>query len=163
MSATTEETAAHPWAGQERQKLQALMDIELVKLGIHIRKMNSPGSPVYRYAENIIPAGLILTSSFLATALIHFYVGAVVLAIGCWWWLAKVQPKIKEDVFMRTAAYVLQADLNFDVMWARGVLSLYAKLPDGTERVATRRDDWRAYVRSFHGLEGVNLPEQGPG
>lgn len=162
MSETTEE-AAHPWAGQERQKLQALMDLELVKLGIHIRKMNSPGSPVYRYAENIIPAGLILTSSFLATALIHFYVGAVVLGIGCWWWLAKVQPKIKEDVFMRTAAYVLQADLNFDVMWARGVLSLYAKLPDGTERVATRRDDWRAYVRSFHGLDGVNLPEQGPG
>jgi hypothetical protein len=60
---------------------------------------------------------------------------------------------------MRSAAFVLLNDLNFDVMWARGVLSLYAKLPDGTERVATRRDDWRAYVRSFHGTEGVNLPE----
>jgi hypothetical protein len=155
----TEEAPAHPWAGQERQKLQALMDIELVKLGIHIRKMNSPGSPVYRYAENIIPAGLILTSSFLATAMIHFYVGSVVLAAGCWWWLAKVQPKIKEDVFMRSAAFVLMSDLNFDVMWARGVLSLYAKMPDGTERVATRRDDWRAYVRSFHGIEGVTLPD----
>jgi hypothetical protein len=155
----TEEAPAHPWAGQERQKLQALMDIELVKLGIHIRKMNSPGSPVYRYAENIIPAGLILTSSFLATAMIHFYFGSVVLAAGCWWWLAKVRPKINEDVFMRSAAFVLLNALNFDVMWARGVLSLYAKLPDGTERVATRRDDWRAYVRSFHGTEGVNLPE----
>jgi len=134
--------------------LQALMDEERVKLGIHIRKMNSPGSPVYQYGENIIPAGLILTSSFLATALIHFYVGAVVLAIGCWWWLAKVQPKIKEGVFMRTAAFVLFTDINFDVMWARGILSLYAKLPDGTERVATRRDDWRAYVRSFHDTKG---------
>lgn len=135
------------------------MDVELIKLGIHIRKMNSPGSPVYLYGENIGPAGLILTSSFLATALIHFYVGAVVLAAGCWWWLAKVQPKIKEAVFMRTAAYVLLNDTNFDVMWARGILSLYAKLPDGTERVATRRDDWRAYVRSFHGTEGAALPE----
>jgi len=146
----TTEVKAHPWAGQERQMLQALMDEERIKLGIHIRKMNSPGSPVYQYAENILPAGLILTSSFLATALIHFYVGAVVLGIGCWWWLAKVQPKIKEGVFMRTAAYVLFTDTNFDVMWARGILSLYAKLPDGAERVATRRDDWRAYVRSFH-------------
>jgi hypothetical protein len=81
LSETTEDAATHPWAGQERQKLQALMDLELVKLGIHIRKMNSPGSPVYRYGENIIPAGLILTSSFLATALIHFYVGAAVLAV----------------------------------------------------------------------------------
>jgi hypothetical protein len=151
----TDDAPTHPWAGQERQKLQALMDEERIKLGIHIRKMNSPGSPVYQYAENIIPAGLILTSSFLATAWVHFYVGAVVLALGCWWWLAKVQPKVKEGVFMRTAAYVLMADLNFDMMWARGILSLYAKLPDGTERVATRRDDWRAYVRSFHEPGGV--------
>ena len=147
--------SAHPWAGQERQKLQDLMDQELIKLGIHIRKMNSPGSPVYQYAENLIPAGLILTSSFLATAMVHFYVGSVVLAIGCWWWLAKVLPRIKESVFMRSAAYVLHNDLNFDVMWARGILSLYAKLPDGTERVATRRDDWRAYVRSFHPMDSA--------
>ena len=152
MSDTTD-APPHPWAGQERQKLQELMDAERVKLGIHIRKMNSPGSPVYRYAENIIPAAIILTSSFLATALIHFYVGAVVLAIGCWWWLAKVLPKIKEDVFMRSAAFVLLNDLNFDIMWSRGILSLYAKLPDGTERAATRRDDWRAYVRSFYEQE----------
>ena len=139
------------------------MDQERVKLGIHIRRMNSPGSPVYRYAENILPAGLILTSSFLATAFIHFYVGAVVLAAGCWWWLAKVQPKVKEGVFMRTAAYVLQSDTHFDVMWARGMLSLYAKLPDGTERVATRKDGWRVYVRSFHEPEAVALPEAGLG
>ena len=151
----TDEVLTHPWAGQERQHLQALMDEERIKLGIHIRKMNSPGSPVYRYGENIIPAGLILTSSFLATALVHFDLGAAVLAAGCVWWLMKVQPKIKQDVFLRTAAHVLLTDLNFDVMWARGILSLYAKLPDGTERVATRRDDWRAYVRSFHDTQMV--------
>lgn len=149
MSETTAE-AVHPWAGQERERLRDLLDSEQVKLGVHIRKMNSPGSPVYLYAENIIPTGIILATSFLATALVHFYVGAAVLAVGCWWWLAKVQPKIKKDVFLRSAAYVLLNDRNFDMNWARGILSLYAKLPDGTERVATQRDDWRAYVRSFH-------------
>jgi hypothetical protein len=37
-----------------------------------------------------------------------------------------------------------------DVLWAKGMLSLYADMPDGTKRVATRRDDWRAFVRSLH-------------
>ncbi len=140
----------HPWAGQERERLRDLLDDGTVKLGVHIRKMNSPGSPVYRYWENLWPAGLILTSSFAATALVHFYVGSAVLAAGCAWWVWKVLPAIKDRVFARTAAHVLSEDLKFDVMWARGMLSLYSKRPDGTERVATARDDWRAYVRSFH-------------
>ncbi len=133
----------------ELAELRALLEAEQVKLGIHIRKMNSPGSPVYRAWENIWPAGLILTSSFGATALVHFYLGAAVLGVGCYWWLDKVLPRIKEGVFRRTAELVLNNENQFNLYWARGVLSLYAKLPDGTERVATRRDDWRAYVRSF--------------
>jgi hypothetical protein len=144
------EAELHPWAGRELEELRELLDAERVKLGVHIRKMNSPGSPVYRYGENIWPAALILTSSFLATAWLHFYVGAAVLAVGCTWWLAKVLPRIKSDVFDRSAAWVLSEPAKFDLMWARGILSLYAKLPDGSERVATRRDDWRAFVRSFH-------------
>jgi hypothetical protein len=61
-----------------------------------------------------------------------------------------VLPRVKEGVFDRTAAWALADPARFDLLWARGVLSLYAKLPDGAERVATRREDWRAYVRSFH-------------
>jgi hypothetical protein len=142
--------ARHPWEGEELERLRDLLDEGRVKLGVHIRKMNSPGSPVYRYGENIWPAALILTSSFLGTALVHFYLGAAVLAVGCWWWIAKVLPRVKEGVFDRTAAWALADPARFDLLWARGVLSLYAKLPDGAERVATRREDWRAYVRSFH-------------
>ena len=153
MSETTDTPPPHPWAGEDRERLKHLLDTGQVKLGVHIRKMNSPGSPVYQYGENLIPAGLILTTSFLGTALVHFYLGAAILAVGCWWWLAKVQPKIKDGVFDRTAGYVLANDTHFDLMWARGILSLYAKLPDGTERVATRKSDWRAYVRSFHPQE----------
>lgn len=146
------ETEDHPWAGQERQKLQELMDAEHVKLGVHIRKMNSPGSPVYRTSENVVPAAAILVSSFAATAFIHFYVGAVILAAGCTWWVWKILPQIREAVFLRSSAYVLESDKNFDLMWARGMLSLYAKLPDGSERAATSRDDWRNFVRSFYGI-----------
>jgi hypothetical protein len=128
--------------------LKRLLDSERIKLGVHIRKMNSPGSPVYRYMENVWPAGTILVGSFAATALVHFYVGAVILAAGCWWWIAKVQPRIKDGVFDRTTAWVLQSESHMDGLWAKGVLSLYAELPDGRKLAATYRDDWRSFVRT---------------
>ncbi len=133
----------------ELGELRDLLNAERVRLGVHIRKMNSPGSPVYDYWENVWPAATILFTSFGATALIHFYVGAAVLAVGCWWWLTKIQPKIKDGVFHRTAELVLNNEMQFQLLWSRGVLTLYAKLPDGAERVATRRDDWREFVRSL--------------
>ena len=129
------------------QIMKGLLDAERLKLGVHIRKMNSPGSPVYRYGENIWPVAGILTSSFAATAWIHFYLGAAILAAGCWWWLAKVQPRIKDGVFDRTSAWALQSDDHFDALWAKGLLSLFAELPDGRKFAATRRDDWRGFVR----------------
>ncbi len=128
--------------------MRRLLDAQQLKLGVHIRKMNSPGSPVYRYPENIVPVAAILTSSFAATAWIHFYLGAAILAVGCWWWIAKVQPRIKDGVFERTAAWALQSDDHFDALWAKGVLSLFTELPDGRKLAATRRDDWRGFVRT---------------
>ncbi|MCS6892900.1 MAG: hypothetical protein RMK64_13245 [Rhodovarius sp.] len=148
-------------AAPELAELRALLNAERVKLGVHIRKMNSPGSPVYRTWENVWPAGTILVTSFGATALVHFYLGALVLAVGCYWWLDRVLPRIKEGVFRRTAELVLNDVRQFDLLWSRGVLSLYAKLPDGTERVATRRDDWRAFVRSFREAEAAEAGEGG--
>jgi hypothetical protein len=127
--------------------MRTLLDAQQLKLGVHIRKMNSPGSPVYRAGENIWPAALILVSSFAGTALLHWYVGAAVLGVGCWWWLTKVQPKVKDGVFDRTSAFALQSDDHFDALWAKGVLSLFAQLPDGRQLAATRRDDWRSFVR----------------
>ena len=131
----------------ELDRLKALLDSNQVKLGVHLRKMNSPGSPVYRSWENIWPAGLILIGSFAGTVLVHFYLGAAILGLGCWWWLAKVMPRIKDGVFERTAALALANEAQFDALWAKGVLSLYAKLDDGTELAAAVRDDWRVMVR----------------
>lgn len=148
----------------ELERLKALLDAGQVKLGVHIRRMNSPGSPVYRSWENVWPAGLILAASFVAlkwggaplAALgieqAGAWAGTVVLAIGCWWWIAKVMPKVKDGVFERSAAFALQSPAHFDALWSKGVLSLYAKLPDGTERAATRRDDWRGFVAAIDEL-----------
>ncbi len=133
----------------ELEKLRALLQSGRVKLGVHIRKMNSPGSPVYRSLENVLPAAAILVGSFAATTLLHFHLGVAVLAAGSWWWLTRWMPKVKDGVFDRTSALVLTDETSFDFWWARGVLSLYAKLPDGEERAAARRDDWRAWVRAI--------------
>lgn len=126
-----------------------LLDRERIKLGIHIRKMNSPGSPVYRYAENIWPVAIILGVSFAATSLVHFYLGAVLLAAGCFWWITKVQPDIKDGVFDRASAWALQSEKHFDALWSQGVLSLFTELPDGTKLAATRKENWRAFIRDL--------------
>ena len=133
----------------ELEKLRALLQSGRVKLGVHIRKMNSPGSPVYRSLENVAPAAAILVASFAGTTLVHFYLGFAVLAAGSWWWLSRWMPKVKDGVFDRTSALVLSDEASFDFWWARGVLSLYAQLPGGEERAAARRDDWRAWVRAI--------------
>ena len=133
----------------ELERLRDLLDADKVKLGVHIRKMNTPGTPVYRAVENVVPAAAILVTSFAGTVLVHWYLGAAILAVGCWWWLTKYMPKVKDGVFDRTAAMVLSDQAHFDFWWARGVLSLYAKLPDGEERAAIRRNDWRDWVRDL--------------
>ncbi|HEY4251150.1 MAG TPA: hypothetical protein VGM87_08110 [Roseomonas sp.] len=130
----------------ELDRLKALLDADAVKLGVNIRRMNSPGSPIYRTWENVWPAGLILGGSLAGTALVHFYLGAAVLAAGAWWWLAKVHPRVKDGVFDRTAGYALSREAHMDALWAQGVLSLYAKLPDGRELAAAKRERWRDFV-----------------
>jgi hypothetical protein len=138
-----------PPASAELEKLRTLLDSSHVKLGVHIRKMNSPGTPVYRAMENVVPAFGVLVTSFTATALVHYYLGAAVLAVGCWWWLMQQQPRVRDAVFDRTAALVLSADAQFDFWWSRGVLSLYAKGLDGEEYAAMRSNDWRNWVNTL--------------
>jgi hypothetical protein len=58
-------------------------------------------------------------------------------------------PKVKDGVFDRTAGLALQSPAHFDALWTQGILSLYAKMPDGTERAATRRDSWRDFVTAI--------------
>ncbi|SHI56372.1 hypothetical protein SAMN02745194_00595 [Roseomonas rosea] len=133
----------------ELEKLKGLLDRGQVKLGINIRQMNAPGSPVYQTWENVTVPAILLVGSLLATMYIHTWLGFAILALGAAWWILKVLPKIRDGVFDRSAAFALSSEAAFDALWAKGVLSLYAKMPDGTERAAAKRQDWRAFVRAL--------------
>ena len=145
----------------ELDTLKALLDAGHIKLGVSIRRMNSPGSPVYRSWENVWPAGAVLLGSVVALKFggiplewVGIHQGAAwlatgVLGLGCWWWISQIMPKVKDGVFDRTAGYALQSPGHFDVLWGQGILSFYAKMPDGTERAATRRDSWRDFVTAI--------------
>lgn len=140
----------HPWEGRELEELRRLLDEKKVTLGVLIRKMNTPGTPVYSHSENILPAAAILLTSFAAAVVIHRWLGGALLLAGCAWWWFRVRPTIRDAVMDRTTAHVLADPRNFDAQWARGTITLFARMPDGTERLARKRDDWRGYVRSFH-------------
>jgi hypothetical protein len=133
----------------ELERLRELLNRERVKLGINIRQMNAPGSPVYRSWENVTIPVILLVTSLLASMYVHTWVGFAILAGGAAWWILKVLPKVRDGVFDRSAAFALSNENAFDALWARGVLSLYAKMPDGTEYAAAKRQDWRAFVRAL--------------
>jgi hypothetical protein len=137
----------------EYEQLKAMLNGGGMRLGIAVRPMNSPGSPVYRMPENVWPPAVVLAASLLSTWAVHYYLGFAVLAAGCWWWLTKIQPRISNEVYERTSALVLNDITAFDGLWRKGVLSLIVTMPDGSQQVATRRDDWRAFVRHFAGAE----------
>lgn len=136
----------------ELEVLREQIREDRVQLGIHIRKMNSPGSPVYRYGENLLwPVGMLVVA-IIGMKLVNVHVGMLLLVAGMGWWLWKVQPRVKAGVFERSAALALSDERLFDGLWAKGVLTLYAKAPDGTPRAAARKDDWRAFVRAMEAL-----------
>ncbi|PHK95145.1 hypothetical protein CR162_10405 [Pseudoroseomonas rhizosphaerae] len=139
----------------EFETLKELVRQDKVQLGVHVRKMNVAGSPAYRPVETLAwPVGILLACSLAAWLTQNVHVGAAVLAAGMAWWLLKVQPRVKAAVFERTTELAFSDERLFDGLWAKGVLTLYAKLEDGSARAATRKDDWRAFTRALAALKG---------
>lgn len=138
----------------EYEQLKAMLSGGGMRLGIAIRPMNSPGSPVYDMARNVWPPAVVLVASLFCTWAVHYYLGFAELILGCWWWLTRIQPRISADVRDRTEALVLTDETAFDGLWRKGVLSLIVEQADGSKQVATRRDDWRAFIRHFAGGAG---------
>lgn len=138
----------------EFELLRQQIESKRLQLGVHIRKMNTPGSPVYRYSENIVwPLGLV-TVAILGMLLANVHVGMALMSAGIVWWLWKVHPRVKDAVFERSAVFALSDERIFDGLWAKGALTLYVERPDGQRHAATRKHDWRAFVRARAAEDG---------
>ncbi|MDQ1080881.1 hypothetical protein [Pseudoroseomonas cervicalis] len=131
----------------EFETLRELIRQDRIQLGVDIRKMNMPGSPAYRPFETLAVPAAILVVSFLGAVLANIHVGAVLLAAGMAFWLIKVQPRVKEAVYARTAELALSREALFDGLWAKGALTLHTWMPDGSPRMANRKNEWRDLVR----------------
>lgn len=131
----------------ELEMLRDQIAQEKVRLGVDIRRMNAVGSPAYRATEALTMPVIILVGFFLAARFVSIHVGALLMVAGIAWWLLKVQPRMKERVFQRTADLAFSDERLFDGLWAKGILTLYAERPGRQARAATRKDDWRAFVR----------------
>ncbi|WBV43269.1 hypothetical protein [Pseudoroseomonas cervicalis] len=142
----------------EFETLRELIRQDRIQLGVDIRKMNSPGSPAYRPFETLALPVTILVASFLGAKYASIHVGAVLLAAGMAYWLLKVQPKVKEAVFARTAELALSREALFDGLWAKGALTLHTRMPDGSSRMANRKNNWRDLVRLVVEQEGGAPP-----
>ncbi|MCI0756716.1 hypothetical protein [Teichococcus vastitatis] len=140
----------------EFQLLQQQIDTKRIQLGIHIRKMNTPGSPVYRYSENIPWPFALITVAIGGMLLVNIHVGMALMSAGIVWWLWKVQPRVKDKVFHRSAALALSDERLFDGLWAKGALTLYVERPNGERHAATRKHDWRAFVRDRAAEDGAS-------
>lgn len=131
----------------EFETLRELIRQDRIQLGVDIRKMNMPGSPAYRPFETLAVPITILVVSFLGAKYASIHVGAALLAAGMAFWLFKVQPRVKEAVYARTSELALSREALFDGLWAKGALTLHAWLPDGSSRMANRKNNWRDLVR----------------
>ncbi|MFC3125196.1 hypothetical protein ACFOD4_08995 [Pseudoroseomonas globiformis] len=131
----------------EFETLREEIAAKRIQLGVHIRKMNTPGSPVYRYSENIVWPFALVAVAIGGMMLVNIHVGMALMMAGIVWWLWKEHPKTKEAVFQRSAVLALSDVRIFDGLWAKGALTLYVETPGGQRLAATRRDDWRGFVR----------------
>lgn len=142
----------------EFEDMKRLMEAGRLKLGVAVRQMNQAGSPVWDPWQTLGAPALVLGGSLLATVAVHYYLGFAVIILGCWWWLAKIQPKVSEQIHERTTALVLGDIRAFDLYWAKGVLSLVHTATDGSQQVAWRKDDWRAFIRGLGRLAAEPAP-----
>ncbi len=124
------------------ETLCAQVRADRVQIGVDIRRMNSPGSPVFSTLENVGPVGLGLIAVFAAHAIFGVWGGVVVLAVFLALWVGLILPRVRSRIYDRTFAMALQDESRFTLLWAWGAVFLhrdgvFCRAPQG---------DWREFV-----------------
>lgn len=123
-------------------RLVRLLAQRRLLLGVNIGLMSRPGSPVFRRIETALPIGLGLFGVISATLLGGVMLGILALTIGIAIWFLVILPRIKDQVYARTYAYVTSAPEAFLKAWEAQAITLRA----GEAECRPPGGDWIAFV-----------------
>lgn len=125
-------------------RLTRLLAQKRLVLGVNIGLMSRPGSPVFRRIETALPTGLGLFGVIGATILGGVVLGAAALTVGVAIWFLVVLPRIKDQVYARSYAYVTSSPEAFLHAWEARAITLRS----GEEECRPPDGDWVAFVRA---------------
>lgn len=131
-----------PQVARAHARLKRLIAQKRLILGVNIGLMSRPGSPVFRRIETALPLGLGMFGVIVATVFGGVWLGVFALTLGILVWFLFLLPRIKDQVYDRTLAYVLSSPEGFAQVWQAGAITLRAgerecRPPDG---------DWQVFV-----------------
>jgi hypothetical protein len=125
-------------------RLTRLLAQKRLVLGVNIGLMSRPGSPVFRRVETALPIGIGLFGVISATILGGVMLGILALTAGIAVWFLVILPRIKDQVYARTYAFVTSAPEAFLQAWEAAAITLRA----GQEECRPPDGDWIAFVRA---------------
>ncbi len=132
-----------PQVAQAHARLKRLIAQKRLILGVNIGLMSRPGSPVFRRIETALPLGLGMFGVIAATIFGGVWLGVFALTLGILVWFLFLLPRIKDQVYDRTLAYVLSSPEGFAQVWQAGAITLRA----GEREVRSPDGDWQAFLR----------------
>ena len=132
-----------PQVAQAHARLKRLIAQKRLILGVNIGLMSRPGSPVFRRIETALPLGLGMFGVIAATIFGGVWLGVFALTLGILVWFLFLLPRIKDQVYDRTLAYVLSSPEGFAQVWQAGAITLCA----GEREVRSPDGDWQAFLR----------------
>jgi hypothetical protein len=125
-------------------RLTRLLAQKRLVLGVNVGLMSRPGSPVFRRIESALPIGIGLFGVISATILGGLMLGILALTAGIAVWFLVILPRIKDQVYARTYAFVTSSPEAFLQAWEATAITLRA----GEEECRPPGDDWIAFVRA---------------
>lgn len=125
-------------------RLTRLLAQKRLVLGVNIGLMSRPGSPVFRRIESALPIGIGLFGVISATILGGVMLGVLALTAGIAVWFLVILPRIKDQVYARTYAFVTSTPEAFLKAWEATAITLRA----GEQECRPPDGDWIAFVRT---------------
>ncbi|WP_439577697.1 hypothetical protein [Elioraea sp.] len=125
-------------------RLTRLLAQKRLFLGVNIGLMSRPGSPVFRRIESALPIGLGLFGVIGATIVGGVMLGILALTAGIAVWFLVILPRIKDQVYARTYAFVTSTPESFLRAWEETAITLKS----GEDECRPPDGDWVAFVRA---------------